>query len=121
MSSVVLIGSQWGDEGKGKITDYLAEEANLVVRYQGGNNAGHTVIVGDVEYKLHLIPSGIIYPDTKCAIGNGVVVDPQVLLEEMDYLAENRTCNLDSMPRNFGINPARMKNKIDYLNSALRR
>ena len=88
MSSVVLIGSQWGDEGKGKITDYLAEEAEYVIRYQGGNNAGHTVIVGEEEYKLHLIPSGIIYPGTKCMIGNGVVVDPGVLLEEMEYLKE---------------------------------
>lgn len=88
MSSVVLIGSQWGDEGKGKITDYLAEEADYVVRYQGGNNAGHTVIVGEVEYKLHLIPSGIIYPGTQCMIGNGVVVDPGVLIEEMEYLEE---------------------------------
>ena len=88
MSSVILIGSQWGDEGKGKITDYLAEEAEYVVRYQGGNNAGHTVIVGEEEYKLHLIPSGIIYPGTKCMIGNGVVVDPGVLLEEMEYLEE---------------------------------
>lgn len=86
MSSVVLIGSQWGDEGKGKITDYLAEYADIVARYQGGNNAGHTVIVGDVEYKLHLIPSGIIYPETKCIIGNGVVVDPEILIEEMKYL-----------------------------------
>lgn len=87
MSSVVLIGSQWGDEGKGKITDYLAEHADVVARFQGGNNAGHTVIVGDIEYKLHLIPSGIIYPGTKCVIGNGVVVDPEVLIGEMDYLA----------------------------------
>lgn len=75
MSSVVLIGAQWGDEGKGKITDYLAEKADLVVCYQGGNNTGHTVIVGDVEYKLHLIPSGIISQDKTCIMGNGVVVD----------------------------------------------
>ncbi|MGF7184050.1 adenylosuccinate synthase [Desulfitispora alkaliphila] len=86
MSSVVLIGAQWGDEGKGKITDFLAEKADAVVRYQGGNNAGHTVVVGDEEFKLHLIPSGILYPDTICVIGNGVVVDPQVLLEELEYL-----------------------------------
>lgn len=88
MSSVVLIGAQWGDEGKGKITDYLAEGADLVVRYQGGNNAGHTVIVGDVEYKLHLIPSGIISGEKICVIGNGVVVDPVVLLDEIAYLEE---------------------------------
>lgn len=86
MSSVILIGTQWGDEGKGKITDYLCSEAEVVVRYQGGNNAGHTVIVGDEEYKLHLIPSGIIYEGSMCMIGNGVVVDPKVLLEEIEYL-----------------------------------
>ena len=86
MSSIVLIGSQWGDEGKGKITDYLAREAEYVVRYQGGNNAGHTVIVDKEEYKLHLIPSGIIYPEAKCMIGNGVVIDQSVLLNEIEYL-----------------------------------
>lgn len=86
MSSIVLIGSQWGDEGKGKVTDYLAREAHMVVRYQGGNNAGHTVVVGEKEYKLHLIPSGILYPDKMCLIGNGVVVDPAVLIEELEYL-----------------------------------
>jgi len=86
MSSVVLIGSQWGDEGKGKITDFLAEKADMVVRYQGGNNAGHTVVVENKEYKLHLIPSGILYPGTTCVIGNGVVIDPQVLVKELDYL-----------------------------------
>lgn len=88
MSSVVLIGAQWGDEGKGKITDYLAEKADLVVRYQGGNNAGHTVIADGVEYKLHLIPSGVISKNKICIIGNGVVVDPVVLLEEINYLKE---------------------------------
>lgn len=100
MSSVVLIGSQWGDEGKGKITDYLAEHADVVARFQGGNNAGHTVIVGDIEYKLHLIPSGVIYPGTKCIIGNGVVVDPQVLLDEMNYLKEK---GVDVTPDNLKI------------------
>lgn len=88
MSSVVLIGSQWGDEGKGKITDFLAEKADMVVRYQGGNNAGHTVVVGSQEYKLHLIPSGILYPGTTCVIGNGVVIDPKVLISELDYLEQ---------------------------------
>ncbi|MBS4026842.1 MAG: adenylosuccinate synthase [Clostridia bacterium] len=88
MSTVVLIGAQWGDEGKGKITDFLAEKADVVVRYQGGNNAGHTVVVGETEYKLHLIPSGILYPRTICVIGNGVVVDPEVLLRELAYLKE---------------------------------
>ncbi|WP_408955336.1 adenylosuccinate synthase [Natroniella sp. ANB-PHB2] len=88
MSTLVIVGTQWGDEGKGKITDLISEKADLVVRYQGGNNAGHTVVVGDVEYKLHLIPSGILYQDTKCVIGNGVVVDPKVLIEELNYLKE---------------------------------
>ncbi|WP_227762988.1 adenylosuccinate synthase [Zhaonella formicivorans] len=86
MTTAVLIGAQWGDEGKGKITDYLAEQADVVVRYQGGNNAGHTVIVGEEEFKLHLIPSGILYADKICVIGNGVVVDPQVLLQEIEHL-----------------------------------
>ncbi|MDX9871761.1 MAG: adenylosuccinate synthase [Clostridia bacterium] len=89
MPAVVLIGSQWGDEGKGKITDFLAEKADLVVRYQGGNNAGHTVVVDDREFKLHLIPSGILYPGNTCVIGNGVVIDPQVLVEELDYLEKS--------------------------------
>ena len=86
MSAFIVLGAQWGDEGKGKMTDYLAEEANVVVRFQGGNNAGHTVIVGDNEYKLHLIPSGILYEDKLNVIGNGVVVDPKALFEEIDYL-----------------------------------
>ncbi|ATW26213.1 adenylosuccinate synthase [Candidatus Formimonas warabiya] len=86
MSAVVLIGAQWGDEGKGKITDFLAERADMVVRYQGGSNAGHTVVVGDEEYKLHLIPSGILYPNTICVIGNGVVLDLEVMLKEIAAL-----------------------------------
>lgn len=86
MPVVVLVGAQWGDEGKGKITDYLAEQADMVVRYQGGSNAGHTVKVGQEEFKLHLVPSGILYPGKTCIIGNGVVVDPQVLLRELEGL-----------------------------------
>ncbi|ABZ83589.1 adenylosuccinate synthetase [Heliomicrobium modesticaldum Ice1] len=86
MSSVVVVGAQWGDEGKGKITDFLAQKADLVARYQGGNNAGHTVVVKGKEFKLHLIPSGILYPDKTCIIGNGVVIDPGVLIEELKYL-----------------------------------
>lgn len=86
MSAFIVLGAQWGDEGKGKITDYLAEEADLVVRFQGGNNAGHTVEVGDRQYKLHLIPSGILYDDKLNVIGNGVVVDPKALFEEISYL-----------------------------------
>lgn len=86
MSTVVVIGAQWGDEGKGKVTDFLAEKADMVVRYMGGNNAGHTVVVDDREFKLHLIPSGILYPDKICVIGSGVVIDPAVLLEELESL-----------------------------------
>ena len=87
MPSVVVVGTQWGDEGKGKIVDYLAENADAVVRFQGGNNAGHTVVAGGKVFKLHLLPSGILYPDTLCVIGNDVVIDPKVLLEEMDELS----------------------------------
>ena len=86
MSVVALVGTQWGDEGKGKITDVLASQADVVVRYQGGNNAGHTVVVGEKTYKLHLVPSGILSADTMCIIGNGVVVDPQVLCSEIQSL-----------------------------------
>lgn len=86
MRSFIVLGAQWGDEGKGKITDYLAEEADMVVRFQGGNNAGHTVIVGDKEYKLHLVPSGILYENEINVLGNGVVIDPKALFEEIEYL-----------------------------------
>lgn len=88
MAAVVVMGSQWGDEGKGKIVDYLASQADTVVRYGGGSNAGHTVTVSGEEYKLRLLPSGILYPGTRCVIGNGVVVDPEVMLEEMDAMAK---------------------------------
>lgn len=96
MPAVVVIGSQWGDEGKGKITDFLAERADMVIRYQGGNNAGHTVVVGNKEFKLHLIPSGILYPGTTCVIGNGVVVNPEVVIKELDYL-EKEGINTDNL------------------------
>ena len=86
MSVLVIVGTQWGDEGKGKITDILAEQSDFVVRYQGGNNAGHTVVVGDKTFKLHLIPSGILYPSCCCVIANGVVIDPSVLFEEIKTL-----------------------------------
>ncbi|MGL5378946.1 adenylosuccinate synthase [Clostridium sp.] len=88
MSAFIVLGAQWGDEGKGKMTDYLAEEAQVVVRFQGGNNAGHTVEVGDKQYKLHLIPSGILHDEKLNVIGNGVVVDPMALFKEIDYLEE---------------------------------
>ncbi len=87
MANVVVIGAQWGDEGKGKITDLLSRSADVVVRYQGGVNAGHTIVVDGQVLKLHLIPSGILYPDTVCLIGSGTVVDPRVLLQELDMLA----------------------------------
>lgn len=87
MSAIALVGAQWGDEGKGKTIDILAAEADMVVRGQGGSNAGHTVVVGDVTYKLHLIPSGILYPATVNVIGNGTVVSPKVLLREIDELS----------------------------------
>lgn len=86
MSVSVLVGSQWGDEGKGKIVDILSDRYEIVARYQGGANAGHTIVIGDTQYILHLIPSGILRDDVVCVIGNGVVIDPQALLEEIDFL-----------------------------------
>lgn len=86
MANVVVIGAQWGDEGKGKITDLLSRSADVVVRYQGGVNAGHTIVVNGRVLKLHLIPSGILYPDTTCLIGSGTVIDPKVMLGELDML-----------------------------------
>lgn len=89
MSTVVVVGTQWGDEGKGKITDYLAESADVVARYQGGNNAGHTILINDKKYKLTLIPSGIFYHDKTCVIGNGAVINPAALIEEINYIRDN--------------------------------
>ncbi|WP_353893261.1 adenylosuccinate synthase [Proteinivorax hydrogeniformans] len=86
MQTVVVVGTQWGDEGKGKITDYIAEKAEVIVRYQGGNNAGHTIVNDGKTYKLHLIPSGVINGNKLCIIGNGMVIDPQALIKEIDYL-----------------------------------
>lgn len=86
MPSVVVVGTQWGDEGKGKITDFLAEDADVIVRYQGGDNAGHTIVLGDQKYKLHLVPSGIFYKEKLAVIGNGVVLNPKSLVEELKYL-----------------------------------
>jgi adenylosuccinate synthase len=88
LANVVVIGAQWGDEGKGKVTDLLSKSADVVVRYQGGVNAGHTVVVQGQTFKLHLIPSGILYPETECIIGSGTVIDPQVLIGELDQLEE---------------------------------
>ncbi|HEX5592851.1 MAG TPA: adenylosuccinate synthase [Solirubrobacterales bacterium] len=86
MPGVVIVGAQWGDEGKGKVVDLLAERASTIVRFQGGNNAGHTIVRGGEEFKFHLIPSGILHEEKTCVIGNGVVVDPRVLLGEIDNL-----------------------------------
>jgi len=89
MSATILVGSQWGDEGKGKIVDILSGKFDIVVRYQGGANAGHTVIIGDKQFILHLIPSGILRENVICVIGNGVVIDPQALLDEISFLEDN--------------------------------
>jgi len=115
MSTVVLIGAQWGDEGKGKVTDFLAQRADLVARYQGGNNAGHTVVVEDREFKLHLIPSGILYPDKICIIGSGVVIDPEVLLRELESLEKQgiSTANLKISERAHIIFPYHQK--LDFV------
>src|SRR2546429_75758 len=86
MPGIVVLGAQWGDEGKGKVTDLLAEQANLVIRFQGGNNAGHTIIRDGETFKFHLIPSGILYPGKTCAVGNGVVIDPAVMTGEIEEL-----------------------------------
>lgn len=96
MSNKIVVGAQWGDEGKGKITDMLAETADLVVRYGGGNNAGHTVIVGQEKFELHLIPSGILYEDKKSVLGGGVVIDPEAMIEEMEGL-EKRGISLANL------------------------
>ena len=86
MPAYAVIGAQWGDEGKGKVVDYLAEKVNCVVRFAGGNNAGHTVVNEQGEFSLHLVPSGIFWPQVTCIIGNGVVLNPDILLGEMDGL-----------------------------------
>ena len=86
MPGIVIVGAQWGDEGKGKVTDLLAERADAIVRFQGGNNAGHTIVRDGEQFKLHLIPSGILYPEKTCVIGNGVVLDPGILLDEIEGL-----------------------------------
>ncbi len=111
MSSVVVVGTQWGDEGKGKITDYLAEKAEVVARYQGGNNAGHTIVFNGQKYKLHLIPSGIFYKDKICVIGNGMVVDPRALVQELEYLHSHNvtTDNLRISDRAHVILPYHLK------------
>lgn len=120
MPAKVVVGVQWGDEGKGKIIDILASRADVVIRSQGGNNAGHTVKNGSEVYKLHLIPSGILYKDTLCLIGCGVVVDPKVVLEEIDGLrSRGITCeNLRIDPRAHVIMPWHIE--LDGLSEKLR-
>ena len=98
MPNTILVGAQWGDEGKGKVIDVLTSQADVIVRFQGGSNAGHTVIVDDEKYVLHLIPSGILHPGKQCVIGNGVVMDPLDLLKELDMLKEK---NIDTEGRIF--------------------
>ena len=111
MSSVVVVGTQWGDEGKGKITDFLSENAEVIARYQGGNNAGHTIKFNGQTYKLHLIPSGIFYSEKICVIGNGMVVDPKALLTELKYLHDRgvTTDNLRISNRAHVILPYHLK------------
>ena len=100
MANTVIIGAQWGDEGKGKIVDMLSAQSQVIVRFQGGNNAGHTIRVGDEETILHLVPSGILHPGALCLIGNGVVLDPEVFLHETDELAAR---GIDVSPARLGI------------------
>ena len=107
MPSTVLVGAQWGDEGKGKITDLIASDYDYVVRFQGGNNAGHTVIHGDKKLALHLMPSGVMYENAVPVIGNGVVVDPGVLVKEMAMLeAEGISCKNLKMGMISGVYPS---------------
>jgi adenylosuccinate synthase len=100
MANVVVVGSQWGDEGKGKIVDWLSERADIVVRFQGGHNAGHTLVIDGVSYKLSLLPSGVVRPGKLAVIGNGVVVDPQALIDEIDRLRE---LGVDVSPANLRV------------------
>ncbi|WP_181347366.1 adenylosuccinate synthase [Thalassobacillus sp. CUG 92003] len=111
MSSVVVVGTQWGDEGKGKITDFLSQNAEVVARYQGGNNAGHTIKFDNMTYKLHLIPSGIFFDDKLCVLGNGMVIDPKALMEELEYLHDKgvSTDNLRISNRAHVILPYHLK------------
>ena len=100
MPNSVIIGTQWGDEGKGKIVDMLSQESQLIVRFQGGNNAGHTICAGSKKIILHLVPSGILNPAARCLIGNGVVLDPEIFLEEVKNLEQN---GVEAGPAKLGI------------------
>ena len=100
MANVVVVGSQWGDEGKGKIVDWLSERADVVVRFQGGHNAGHTLVIDGITYKLSLLPSGVVRPGKLAVIGNGVVIDPWALAQEMETL---NGLGVEISPDNFRI------------------
>jgi adenylosuccinate synthase len=102
MAKVIIVGTQWGDEGKGKVVDLLAEKADFIVRFQGGNNAGHTLVVNGDKHIFHVIPSGILHPGKMCMIGNGVVLDPGVLLGEMSRLEK---AGLHVTPQNLSSCP----------------
>ena len=122
MSNVAVIGSQWGDEGKGKIVDWLSERADMVVRFQGGHNAGHTLVIDAVEYKLSLLPSGIVRKGKKSVIGNGVVVDPAALLSEIETL---RGQGVEVSPENLSVSESvslilPVHVKIDQAREAMR-
>ncbi|BAQ25110.1 adenylosuccinate synthase [Streptococcus troglodytae] len=118
MTSVVVVGTQWGDEGKGKITDFLSADAEVIARYQGGDNAGHTIVIDGKKFKLHLIPSGIFFPEKVSVIGNGMVVNPKSLVEELDYLHQEgiATDNLRISDRAHIILPYHIK--LDQLQEA---
>jgi Adenylosuccinate synthase len=103
MKNVAVVGSQWGDEGKGKIVDWLSEQADVVIRFQGGHNAGHTLVIDGVTYKLRLLPSGIVRKNKVSIIGNGVVVDPWALLDEIKEIGEK---GVDVNSKNFMISEA---------------
>ena len=100
MANVVVVGSQWGDEGKGKIVDWLSEQADIVVRFQGGHNAGHTLVINGTTYKLSLLPSGVVRSGKLSVIGNGVVLDPRALIEEISRLADQ---GVEVTPENLRI------------------
>ena len=112
MKNVVVVGSQWGDEGKGKIVDWLSDQADVVIRFQGGHNAGHTLVIDGVTYKLRLLPSGIVRKDKISIIGNGVVVDPWALLEEIE---EIKLKGVDVNVNNFIIYVSSLFNSKSFL------
>src|SRR2546430_17210333 len=118
MGNVAVVGAQWGDEGKGKIVDWLSERADVVVRFQGGNNAGHTLVVGNVEYKLSLLPSGVVRPGKLSIIGNGVVVDPWALVAEIEVMREK---GLTISPEEIGRAACRERVEISVVAVSLKK